>query len=193
MLSKFSFGFVRCAVSLISAGLLLTACADEQQEKPVFTQLNELLENNASPCSQQLISVGNDLILNKAHALQMESIARYDDKGNATGVVNVGNRLMLSGIIAYNDRPAHVRFDSYQADDGQCVVSYQLGYQLDVPCMTAREEAFKRYNELGALNDKTRYYQHTRLPSKKAYLTNMNRDLQCLVSVRDTQLQTISQ
>ncbi len=108
--------------------------------------------------------------------------------------------LMLSGILLYKDRPTHVRFNAtliqanqsqkalpQQTGKAQCLVSYQLNYHFNDPCMTIREEVFKKWNQIAQLNDNTRYYVHKRHPNRKAYLTNLDRNLQCLVSVNDSQ------
>lgn len=178
----------------VTAISFLTACGgSREQQAPVFNQLNELVDSQYV-CTNQLLLVGNKLIKDKAHSLQREQVMRFDEEGMADVSVDSNNRLMLSGLIEYNDRPAHVRFDTYPttsndgSESGECIVSYQLDYQLDIPCIAAREEAFKKWNQIGELGDSTRYFVHMRKPNKKAFLTSINRNQQCLVSVKETQV-----
>lgn len=169
----------------------LTACGGaKDEEAPIFTQLNDLLSKSNSTCKQALIAFGNELILEKQHALQLEQASVVDEDGSKS-LVDLDNHLMLSGLLNFKDRPAHVRFDVNKAGNkgtGSCVVSYQLDYQLNIPCIAAREEAFKKWNQIGELGDKTRYFVHMRKPNKKAYLTNVNQNQQCLISVKETQV-----
>lgn len=169
----------------------LTACGGtKKQEAPVFTQLNDVLADSNSTCKEALIEFGNELILEKQHALQLEQASVVDEDGSKS-LIDLDNQLILSGLLNFKDRPAHVRFDANQADNsgtGSCVVSYQLDYQLNIPCIAAREEAFKKWNQIGELGDKTRYFVHMRKPNKKVFLTNVNQNQQCLISVKETQV-----
>ncbi len=153
--------------------IFLTACgSEEKKEHLVFTQLNELVPASYV-CKDALLKVGSELILQKNHYLNLQ---QADDR-----------QLNITGVLEYNDRPAHVSFSAYKNQGGQCVVGYELSYQLDTPCMAVREEAFKKYNQIGTLGDKTRYFEYKRNPDKKVFLTNINQDLQCLVGVNLTE------
>ncbi len=181
------FGYMGIAF----ASVLLIGCGqDKAQEKPTFTQLNELLQENKNPCADKLITFGNELIGEKEHFLQLETIADVNDETQKqpTKEQATNTPLTLSGLLLYKDRPTQARFDATLLDNQQCLVSYQLNYQFKDPCMTIREEAFKKYNQIGQLNDSTRYYVHKRHPNRKAYLTNIDRNRQCLVSVKDSQI-----
>lgn len=197
---------------------LLTGCTKSKQpEQPVITQLNELITKTEVACEQPLLKVGNDLIGEKTHYLQLLNVPLFTESASESestetteqtqkdkestqpaNVLNHKQHAVITGVLQYNDRLSHLRFDSYYlqankdavgASDASCVVSYQLNYQLDIPCIEARE-AFKRWRQVGEIGDfgeKTRYFMHQRKPSKKAYLTSISRDTQCLVSVQDVQ------
>ncbi len=197
---------------LFSAGLLL-GCGNNTDDKAVkVSQLNDILASNQHPCKEQLISVGNKLVGDKEHFLRLESMPSLaseneDDKRSDTAndKIDITNQLpqsspvILSGVLLYKDRPTHVRFNATlidnkdtetndkQVNKAQCLVSYQLSYHFKDPCMTVREEGFKKWNQIAQLNDNTRYYVHKRHPNRTAYLTNLDRNLQCLVSVNDSQ------
>ncbi len=198
---------------LLSTTALVSACGSDstQLEKPVITQLNELVsqQNNKkndkqpSKCDDKLLEVGNQLINKKTHFLQLVQpiVVATDntdtDKKNKTVYTEqspTANHYSISGVLNYNDRPSHVRFDVNlnEDDKGQqfCVISYQLDYQLDTPCVAVREEVFKKWlpvSTQGQLGNNTSSYVHKRKLSQKAYLTNINRNVQCLVSVRNDQ------
>lgn len=156
---------------------VVAACSrsDSQTEVPA-TQLNSLLaqvsDTTVQPvCKKALLDVGNDLIGKKQHFLRpvdgaQSEVARF------------------SGVLHYNDRPSHISFavEPLNVDEG-CVVRYDLNYQFDIPCLTVREEAFKKWLHRGKLGETTQQYVHKRNPNKRAYLTNVSRNLQCLVSV----------
>lgn len=158
-----------------SCTVLLTVLLTGQQviaeEKPVIiTALNRIVEkDNITLCADTLLEVGNDLIGDKAHRLLNTSV----DPAVLT----------LSGVLHYNDRPSHVTFVVNQTENKQCLVRYRLHYQLDVPCLTAREEAFKKWIHQGQLDSHTHVYQHKRDARKTAHLSDISRGLQCLVSV----------
>lgn len=174
----------------------LAACSKPSaQDEPVFTQLNGLLENSQSPCKAALLAVGNDLIGDKTHFLQQVTVLA-DTHKNAKDTTETktkpaapasesvaGKYIRLSGVLNYHDRPSHVRFTAYPQGEG-CFVHYQLGYQLNIPCVAAREEAFGKWLHKGKLGEKTNYYVHKRNPNKSAYLTSIQRDVQCMVSVQ---------
>lgn len=165
--------------------LMLTACSQSNTvDKQTVTQLDDLLKKHSSSCKQALLTAGNQLIGQKTHYLQpiIHMDAEKAEQATENTQTTSDDKLSLSGVLIYNDRPSHIRFDAYQ-QNGACVVSYQLNYQLDIPCLTAREEAFKKWLHTDQLGDKTRAYVHKRHPNKRAYLTNISRDLQCLVSV----------
>lgn len=213
--------------SLLLVFLLAGCTKKEQPEQPVTTQLNELITKTEVACEQPLLMVGNDLIGEKTHYLQLLNVPLFTESMSSestssesesvkstkiteqtpqkdtksiqpANVLNHKQHAVITGVLQYNDRLSHLRFDSYylqankdavNASEASCVVSYQLNYQLDIPCIEARE-AFKRWQqvgELGDFGDKTRYFVHQRKPSKKAYLTSISRDTQCLISVQDIQ------
>ncbi len=172
--------------------VLLLGCGQDkpQQAEPKFTQLNKILTDNQHPCKEQLITFGNELIGDKEHFLQLETIADVSDETQKkpTEKQTANLPLNLSGLLLYKDRPTQVRFDATMLENNQCFVSYQLNYQFQDPCMTIREEAFKKYHQIGQINESIRYYVHKRQPNRKAYLTNIDRNRQCLVSVKDKQI-----
>lgn len=140
------------------------------EEKPVVTALNRIVEkDNITLCANGLLSVGNDLIGDKAHRLLNTSVD--------------ASLVTISGVLHYNDRPSHLAFVVNQTAQKQCVVRYRLHYQLDVPCLTAREEAFKKWIHQGKLDSHTHVYRHKRDARKTAHLSDISRGLQCLVSV----------
>ncbi len=180
------FGYMGMAF----VSFLLVGCGqDKVQEQSTFTQLNKLLADNKHPCKEQLIIFGNELIGGKEHFLQLETATQLTDKAEEKDQqTKLETPLNLSGLLLYKDRPTQVHFDATLLDNQQCLVSSQLNYQFKDPCMTIREEAFKKYNQIGQLNESTRYYVHKRHPNRKAYLTNIDRNRECLVSVRDKQI-----
>ncbi len=181
------FGYM--GIAFVS--VLLVGCGqDKQQAEPTFTQLNKILADTQNPCKEQLITFGNELIGDKEHFLQLETITNVSDETQEkpTKKQTTNLPLNLSGLLLYKDRPTQVHFEATKLDNEQCLVSYQLNYQFQDPCMTIREEAFKKYNQIGQINESTRYYAHKRHPNRKGYLTNIDRNRQCLVSVSDKQI-----
>ncbi len=190
---KPSLSLVFGYMGMTFVSVLLLGCGQDkpQAEPPKFTQLNQLLADKQSPCNDKLISFANELIGDKEHFLQLETLTHASDKTDETQKKSTETQnipLNVSGLLLYKDRPAQVHFEATLLDNQQCLLSYQLNYQFQDPCMTIREEAFKRYNQIGQINEDTRYYVHKRHPNRKAYLTNIDRNRQCLVSVRDKQI-----
>ncbi len=165
---------------MLSCIIALTACGSNDEPQPTFTQVNTLLADSDNPCKNSLITVANDLIKQKEHFLQLES---FDQKQQTTAD-NVQN-LLLSGVILYKDRPSHVRFASVLHDQS-CRVNYQLDYHFNNSCLEIREQSFKKWLEVGRLGTTTRYYGYKYDPNKTAYLTDLDRNRQCLVSVKKT-------
>ncbi len=179
------FGYL----GMVFFSVLLVGCGqDKKQAEPTFTQLNKILAEKQNPCKESLITVGNELIGDKEHFLQLETLTNLTDETQKKPTEKQNIPLKLSGLLLYKDRPAQVHLEATQLNNQRCLVSYQLNYQFQDPCMTIREEAFKKYNQLGQLNESTRYYVHKRHPNRKAYLTNIDRNRQCLVTVRYNQI-----
>lgn len=57
-------------------------------------------------------------------------------------------------LLRYNDRDSHVNFTAVPTENG-CEVNYSESFEIDVPCMGAREALFKRWQLMGKLSDTT--------------------------------------
>lgn len=166
-----------CVGLALIASIGLSACSkNAQTDLPVITQLNELSAELDDVCRSRLLTVGNDLFGSKQHFLSKSPLSVSQDH-------------RYFGTLIYKDRPAFIEFTVINAAKDKakhthCDVSYTLSYQLDVPCLTAREEAFKKWLVQGKLGENTHIYVHKRNKNKMAYLTNISRGLQCLVHVK---------
>ncbi len=130
---------------LLPTTALISACGNDstQLQEPVITQLDELVsqqtngnnDKQPSKCNDKLLEVGNQLIGEKSHFLQLVQpvIVATDntdtDKKNKTLYTEqspTANHYSISGVLNYNDQPSHVRFDvNLNKDDkGQqfCVI-----------------------------------------------------------------------
>lgn len=164
----------RATIFMLVPMLMIQGCGrSDSAAQVVHTQLDQIVsttEGMTDACQHGLKSVGNDLISHKKHFLQ-----RVQNSPDSQVV-------RIVGTLIYNDRPSHVELTAEPSAQG-CDIRYDLSYQLNISCLTAREEAFKKWLHRGKLGETTQYYVHKRNPNKSAYLTNISRNLQCLVNV----------
>lgn len=163
--------------SVLLLGTFVVACGDASDKPPVFTQLNALLAHQMHRCKDALIGMGNELIGDKHHFLQLDNSS-----------ADTLQPLLLSGVLLYRDRLSQLRLDAYpvgKEGEQQCLVSYQLNYHFDEPCLVIREEAFNKWEQKGVLGDDSHFYVNGKNNSKVAYLSNIKRSTQCLVTVKE--------
>lgn len=105
-------------------------------------------------------------------------------------------------LLSYNDQDSHVLFTAIPMGQN-CEVSYSESFEIDTPCMGAREALFKRWQIIGKLSNTTMVmrYDHPRdkktLPAKEedramAYLTQTRRGEACLVTKKQHHIQIIN-
>ena len=91
----------------------------------------------------------------------------------------------VSGVVTYKDRQSHVVFAASRTTTG-CQVHVTESFTFKSPCITVREEVFKRWQQKGKLNSHTWVLSHQRRQEEKAYLTDARDASSCLVSRHKT-------
>lgn len=102
-------------------------------------------------------------------------------------------------LLSYNDQDSHVRFTAIPTATG-CEVSYSESFEIDTPCMGAREALFKRWQILGKLSNTTMVMRYDFPRNKKAlpeneadrataYLTQARGGKSCLVTKKQHHIQ----
>lgn len=97
-------------------------------------------------------------------------------------------------LIHYNDQDSHALLSAVDTEQG-CRINYTENFDINMPCMGAREALFKRWKLLGKLSEITLVvrYDYPRdkktLPASeaertRAYLTQTRRGASCLVTKR---------
>ncbi len=93
-------------------------------------------------------------------------------------------------LLSYNDQDSHVLLTAIPMGQ-RCEVSYKESFEINIPCMDAREALVKRWQMIGKLSNTTMVmrYDHPRdkksLPTNEddravAYLTQTRRGESCL-------------
>ncbi len=171
--------------SLLIVALLLPATQAAAQSK--MPQV--LAETNLPPaCKNILLDFAETLIGPKKHRILR----------NPTAHVPFFHAFML---LSYNDQESHVLFSAVPTGNG-CEVSYSESFEINTPCMDAREALFKRWQLIGKLSETTVVlrYDHPRdkktLPPDEndratAYLTQTRNGEACLVSKKQHHIQII--
>lgn len=185
--------------------LFLQACSKSTEDSPqTVTQLNQLLKGNSSVCAKSLLEVGQSLIKQKQHGLQVLNNATFSlaslqqteaDKPQSQLKIQ-SNIISVVGTLVYKDRPSHIRMDAVpvSVEDAEqkikpmCQVTYQLNYVLDESCVVMRENAFKKWTHQQDVNQNTSEYRHKRKPYQTAFLTKVDRNRKCLVNVTSSQI-----
>ncbi len=105
-------------------------------------------------------------------------------------------------LLTYNDQESHVSFTAVPTEKG-CEVSYRESFEINTPCIDAREALLKRWKVLGKLSDTTMVLRYdfprrkSELPADEndratAYLTQTRRGASCLVTKKQQHIQTVS-
>lgn len=171
-------------ILLTSALLLATGYAAAQSKMPqVLTETN--LPQN---CKNILLNFAEELIGPKKHRILQTPNPHAPF-------------FQAFMLLSYNDQDSQVLFTAIPMGQN-CEVSYSESFEIDTPCMGAREALFKRWQIIGKLSDTTMVmrYDHPRdkktLPVKKedramAYLTQTRRGEACLVTKQQQHIQDI--
>ncbi len=169
---------------LIFALFLAASQAAAQSKMPQV-----LAETDLSPaCKNILLDFAETLIGPKKHRILR----------NPTPHAPFFQAFML---LSYNDQDSHVLFTAVPTDES-CEVSYSESFEINTPCMEAREALFKRWQLIGKLSETTLVlrYDHPRdkntLPSDEndrasAYLTQTRNGEACLVTRKQHHIQAI--
>lgn len=101
-------------------------------------------------------------------------------------------------LLSYNDQESHINFTAIPSEQG-CNVGYNESFEINIPCVDARESLFKRWRLLGKLSDSTIVMRYDFPRDKKtlpknendranAYLTQTRRGTACLVTKKQQHL-----
>lgn len=158
----------------INKSLLVLAVVMSAVNVYAETSMETVLdEANISQCRSELIAAADAVIGKNVHRLYLPPLQLGQDMPAVTG------------IIAFHDRHAQVRFQA-QAVDGVCRINVRETYVFSDPCPTIRTEVFKRWDMLGKLDDYTwvlKKAKRVRYP-QTAYLSDAIRGhTNCLVTV----------
>ncbi len=105
-------------------------------------------------------------------------------------------------LLTYNDQESHINFTAMPTKTG-CEVSYRESFEINTPCIDAREVLFKRWKVLGKLSDTTIVLRYD-FPRKKAqlpadendrataYLTQTRQGASCLVTKKQQHIQFVN-
>ena len=139
---------------------------------PLFaeTSMPKVLENyEGNQCYNTLINAANETIKQNQHRL----MATYQEAGKMPHFV--------SGVIEYKDRLSQVMFAASESSNS-CKVAVKEAFTVKLPCITVRQEVFKRWEFKGKLNNHTMVVQHMRKPNQKAILSDASDGTYCLVT-----------
>ena len=130
-------------------------------------------EANISQCRSELIGAADAIIGKNIHRLFLPPLQTEQEMP------------AITGIIAFHDRHAQVRFQAQMAD-GVCRINVRETYTFSDACPTIRTEVFKRWDLIGQLDEYTwvlKKVKRVRYP-QTAYLSDAIRSqTSCLVSV----------
>lgn len=158
MPSRFALLVALCAVGRVYAATSMAAVLDE---------------SGVAQCRAELIAAADAVIGQNAHRLYLPPLQQGQD------------RPAISGIIAFHDRHAQVRFEA-QKVAGVCRINVRETYAFSDPCSTIRSEVFKRWDLIGKLDEYTwvlHKAKRVRYP-QTAYLSDAVRNhTTCLVTV----------
>tara|TARA_Y100001956_G_scaffold81625_1_gene99725 strand:- start:1037 stop:1516 length:480 start_codon:yes stop_codon:yes gene_type:complete len=128
-----------------------------------------LINHNDSLCYAPLVSAAEKIISKKTHRLM-------------TTLNNDSNEpVVISGVIEYKDRQSHINFAAILVN-GQCRVKSTESFTFKLPCITVRQEVFKKWQMKGILNNTTLVLAHSRDAKQIAYLSDASDGSYCLVS-----------
>lgn len=160
---------------IVSASMLSTVVMANDEQAPVTTSVDKIIASNGiTQCAKPLSSLAADIIGSNSHRLMLE-----------TPSADVNKALVkIYGLIQYRDRQAHVSFtaSANKGGEGECLVNYHETFTLQVPCVVAREEVFKKWIFKGKLSDTTSVFEHRRDSALKAYTSSAGDNSYCLVS-----------
>ncbi|PID65604.1 MAG: hypothetical protein CR975_06500 [Gammaproteobacteria bacterium] len=105
-------------------------------------------------------------------------------------------------LLTYNDQESHLNFTAVPTEAG-CEVSYRESFEINTPCIDAREALFKRWQVLGKLSDTTMVLRYDsprkkeQLPADEddratAYLTQTRQGVSCLVTKKQQHIQSVN-
>lgn len=179
-----SFKVLRNALVVLLAGVFaLTGCqSSKEDDEVIVTSIDEVVNTVPKACQAQFQSLAQDLVGEKS-AYLVKNAEFMPSSSNNEEFVPPTNLASYSGTLIYNDRPSHLVVET-RAIGKACAIRYELDYQLDIPCVEAREEAFRKWQPAGEMGNLTRFYRHQHYPYKTAYLTHITNDTQCLIRVQ---------
>lgn len=163
---------------------LATAGASAQSKMPQVLPETNLPQS----CKNILIEFAEELIGPKKHRILR----------NPTPHSPFFEAFML---LSYNDQDSHVNFTAVPTEKG-CEVSYSESFEIDTPCMGAREALFKRWQLVGKLSDTTFVMRYDFPRDKKtlpenendratAYLSQTRNGAGCLVTKKQQHIQIL--
>ena len=120
-------------------------------------------------CYQVLVNAANDTIKQNKHRL----MATYQEANTVPHFV--------SGVIEYKDRQSQVMFAASEFNTA-CKVVVKEAFTVKLPCITVRQEVFKRWQFKGKLNSNTLVVQHVRKPKLQGILSDASDGSYCLVT-----------
>ena len=134
------------------------------------TSMSKVLAGfESKACYETLITSANDTIKQNKHRL----LATYQDKDMLPH--------FISGVIEYKDRLSQVMFAASKQNQA-CKVVAKEAFTVKLPCITVRQEVFKRWQFQGKLNVNTMVLQHMRKPTLKGMLSEAVDGSYCLVT-----------
>lgn len=159
--------FSRVITSVLLAGL----------SAPAFTAsgMPDVLKDYGSPVSC------HDALINSASALIGKNESRlYIDPQTAKTETPV-----INGVIFFHDRNAAVSLHPIITADKQCKVAVHETFVTSDPCLTIRDEIFRKWELTGKLSDNTSLYRKSKSSYyQMAYLTNaMKNNPSCMATI----------
>ena len=134
------------------------------------TSMDKVLSKHSdSLCYSPFINAAEKIIREKKHRLMTTLYSETDEP------------LVISGVVEYKDRQSHIDFAAI-VGDGQCRVKSTESFTFKLPCITVREEVFKKWNMKGKLNNSTLVFTHSRDAKQLAYLSDASDGSYCLVT-----------
>ena len=156
---------MRCFVFSLAFGLSLVSTS-------IFAKnsMSKVLEGfDTNPCYNTLVTAADETIKQNQHRL----MATYQEAGKMPHFV--------SGVIEYKDRLSQVMFAA-SGSNNACKVVVKEAFTVKLPCITVRQEVFKRWQFKGKLNNHTMVVQHMRKPNQKAIMSDASDGTYCLVT-----------
>ena len=137
------------------------------------TSIDKLLQQQpVKNCQQSISAIADQVVKSNKH--------RFHRPESAFSLA----QFSALGVIEYRDRNSHLNITTTTNTDGRCESIVTETFVVPHPCITAREEVFKKWQFVGKLNAATLVLIDRGNPETYAYLSNAVDVYICLISTK---------